>query len=264
LQPTDEHRPPQPWVDIHCHCLPGVDDGPATLEGSLELCRQLVTAGVSQVVATPHQLGRYEGRNPARDIRAAVSRLQTELDRAGLPLRVHPGAEVRIDPGVATLLQRDQILSMADGRKYLLLELPLDIAVNPARLIGQLAQQGVQTVIAHAERYPSVVRQPGLALAWVQAGAAIQVNAGSLVGEAGSNVEACAWELVSRGMVSLVASDAHDPVRRKPRIAEAARLLADEIGATPARQLLSENPRSVLEGQPLKPVIAFVDRSAND
>jgi protein-tyrosine phosphatase len=167
-----------------------------------------------------------------------------------------------IDPSVAALLQRDQVLSLADDRKYLLLELPLDVPVNPVRLISQLADQGVRTIIAHAERYPSVVRQPSQAMTWVQSGAAIQVNAGSLIGEAGGAVETCAWELLRRGLVSIVASDAHDPIRRKPRIAEAASMLADEIGATPARQLLAENPQRVLSGQPLMPVIAFVDGRA--
>ncbi len=247
------------WIDIHCHCLPGVDDGPATLSESLELCRQLVDSGVAAVIATPHQLGRYEGRNSATQIRSAVANLQIELDRASIPLRVHPGGEVRIDPGVATLLQRDRVLSLGDTKTSLLLELPLEIDVNPVRLIDQLQKQNVRTIIAHAERYAGVVRSPDAVLNWIAAGACLQVNADSLLGNAGSSFEACAWELLRRGLVSMVASDAHDPIRRRPRIAEVASILAHEIGASPARQLLRENPQRVLSGEPIVPVTTFAD-----
>lgn len=263
METPSENPADLPWIDIHCHCLPGVDDGPNTLAGSLELCRRLVEQGVGQVVATPHQLGRYEGRNLAWDIRAAVANLQAELDLASIPLRVHAGGEVRIDPGIATLLQRDQVLSIADGKKFVLLELPLDIAVNPMRLVTQLATAGITTVIAHVERYPSVIRHPDSVIGWIQGGARLQVNADSLLGAAGGAVEACAWQLLRRGSVSVIASDAHDAVRRRPRLAEIATILAEEIGASPARQLLRENPERILLGQPLKPVIAFVDRPAD-
>jgi protein-tyrosine phosphatase len=251
-----------PWIDIHCHCLPGMDDGPNSMAGAIGLCRQLVGEGVGQVIATPHQLGRYEERNSARDVRAAVVELQRELDRLSIPLRVHAGGEVRIDPGVVTQLRGDQVLSLADGRKYLLLELPPEVLVNPQRLFVQLEAEGVRAVIAHVERYPAVIKQPDHALSWARAGAALQVNAGSLLGEEGNAVKACAWELLRRGLVSLVASDAHDPLLRRPLIAKVADVLAQEIGATPARQLLRENPQRILLGRPLAPVIAFVDGQA--
>lgn len=252
-----------PWIDIHCHCLPGIDDGPNTPAGALELCRKLVEQGVGQVVATPHQLGRYEGRNLAADVRTATATLQTELDREGVPLRIHAGGEVRIDPAVGTLLQRDKILTLADGRKFLLLELPLDVMVNPLRLVAQLASEGITTILAHVERYPSVVSRPDSVIGWIQSGASLQVNGDSLLGAAGRAVEECAWELLRRGSVSVIASDAHDAIRRPPRFAELAEILAQEIGASPARQLLRENPERILKGQPLKPVVAFVDRSAD-
>lgn len=226
---------------------------------SIQLCRQLVDSGVEAVIATPHQLGRYEGRNTAAQIRAAVAQLQAELDKASILLRVMAGGEVRIDPGVSTLLQRDQVLSLGDQKKALLLELPFEIAVNPVRLIDQLQAQGVTTLIAHVERYAGVIRAPDAVLNWIGAGAVLQVNADSLLGDAGSAVEACAWELLRRGLVSVVASDAHDPTRRKPRIAEVARMLAMEIGASPARQLLRENPQRLLAGESVMRVTAFVD-----
>src|SRR5687768_4478553 len=84
-------------VDMHCHCLAGLDDGPPTGADSLALCRLLVRDGFTDVIATPHQLGRYDGFNWASEVRGGVAHLQKALDRDRIPLRVHPGAEVRID-----------------------------------------------------------------------------------------------------------------------------------------------------------------------
>src|SRR5436305_8126510 len=84
-------------VDIHCHILPGIDDGPKDLNESLTLARSLMRDGITTVIATPHQLGRYDGQNLAADVRSRVSDLQTILDEKKIPLKVIPGAEVRID-----------------------------------------------------------------------------------------------------------------------------------------------------------------------
>src|SRR5437588_1611323 len=95
-------------ADVHCHCLPGLDDGPATLEDALDLCRALVDDGITVAIATPHQLGRYEGQNQAAKVRQAVEMLQRALVEQKVPLRVVPGADVRIDERLPDLLDSDQ------------------------------------------------------------------------------------------------------------------------------------------------------------
>src|SRR3954451_18824303 len=107
-------------VDTHCHILPGVDDGPATLNDTLALCRVLVRDGITTVIATPHQLGRFEGVTSATVVREAVAHLQATLGSRGMPIRVVPGAEVRLDPRIPQLLAEDHILTLADGNKHLL------------------------------------------------------------------------------------------------------------------------------------------------
>jgi protein-tyrosine phosphatase len=105
-------------VDIHCHCLPGLDDGPATLAESLRLCEALIADGVTTVIATPHQLGGYDRVNTAAVIRDAVAALTAELDTAGLPLEIFPGADVRVDERLLRLLDNDQVLTSGDRTRY--------------------------------------------------------------------------------------------------------------------------------------------------
>src|SRR5256885_16502448 len=84
-------------VDVHCHCLPGLDDGPKDLAGAMDLCWALANDGITDVIATPHQLGRYDGRNAPTIVRSAVVELNSKLREAGVPLQVYPGGDVRVD-----------------------------------------------------------------------------------------------------------------------------------------------------------------------
>src|SRR2546421_9733085 len=100
-------------VDIHCHVLPGVDDGPKDLDETLTLCRALTRDGVTTVIATPHQLGRLDGKNLAADVRAGVRELQSILNEKRIPLRILPGGEVRVDERIPRMLAEDRILTFA-------------------------------------------------------------------------------------------------------------------------------------------------------
>ena len=126
-------------VDIHCHCLPGLDDGPGTMDQAVALCRALAGDGVTSVIATPHQLGRYDLINSASRIREAITELRDALASAQIPLSVWPGGDVRIDERILELIDRDQVLTLADAGRYVLLELPHDILVDPVPLIAMLS-----------------------------------------------------------------------------------------------------------------------------
>jgi protein-tyrosine phosphatase len=108
-------------MDVHCHCLPGLDDGPVNTPEALALCRDLVADGIRTVVATPHQLGRYEGRNGGPQIRAAVAQLQQALAQEQIPLVVLAGADVRIDERIPELLESGEVLAVGEAGRYLLL-----------------------------------------------------------------------------------------------------------------------------------------------
>jgi protein-tyrosine phosphatase len=238
-------------VDLHCHILPGVDDGPAALEDALALCRMLVRDGFTDIVATPHQLGRWDNTNAPPDIRAAADQLQQRLDEAQIPLNVYPGGEVRIDERIPRLLQSDGILTLADGKRYLLLELPPVARVDPDLVMPHFTAAGVRVILAHAERYESLCEDHNAASAWLDAGAALQLNASSLLGGTGQPAMDAAWDWLSSGWISLIATDSHSTGSRRPRMTEAIDLITKELDEATAKTVCLDNPAKVLLGEEL-------------
>jgi len=237
------------YVDIHCHCLAGVDDGPATMAESLALCRGLVDDGVTHVIATPHQLGRFNSYNEPAEIREAVSCLNEELRRNGIALVVAPGGDVRVDERVCRLLEDDKILTLADGGKYILLELPHQIFIGIEPLLADLGSMGTRAIISHPERHRILAKQPKILLKWQREySVSFQITAGSLLGQFGVGSERAAWWFLSSGLASLVATDAHDLDGRRPCIRAAFESISTKLGTAIARRVCIENPLRVLEG----------------
>lgn len=236
-------------ADVHCHCLPGVDDGPATLTDALALCTALARDGITHVVATPHQLGRYDGTNAPAAIRQAVSDLNVALGTQGIPLIVVPGGDVRIDERLPKLLETDGVLTLADGGRYVLLELPHDTLVDIGPLLESIMAGGRRGILSHPERHAQLAARPEMAARWVERGALMQVTAGSLVGDFGPGAERAGWEWLQKGLVHLIASDAHDVRRRPPRMGMAIDAISRELTHLLARRLCMENPLRVLRGE---------------
>jgi protein-tyrosine phosphatase len=244
------------FTDVHCHCLPNLDDGPQSREETLALCRALIDDGIRVVVASPHQLGRFETRTSAPDVRAGVQWLAQELRREGLDLTVLPGAEVRLDERIGTLLAEDRILTLADRRQAILLELPGDAFIDIEPLVAELVAQDVVPILAHPERnFPLLTHLQALRR-WLACGAGIQVTAASLTGDMGSRVERAAWMLVEEGWVDLVASDAHDHQDSPPRMTAAFETIAAGPGADWAQLLCVENPARIVRGEKFVPLLA--------
>jgi len=242
--------PARRQVDIHCHCLPGVDDGPASLSEALALCRRLTAGGIATVVATPHQLGRYEGRNDAARIRRAVADLNRAVAAEGLPLHVVPGGEVRIDERVPELLAQDRILTVGDAGRYLLLELPAEALIPPVPVARELAAMGVATILAHPERCGPLRARPERLLGWLEERMCLQFNAASLLGAFGRPAERACWYWLGRGVPALVATDAHGGGSWAcPSMAFAA--IARRLGPEVAARVCIENPRRVLRAETL-------------
>ena len=175
-------------VDIHCHCLPGLDDGPATMADALALCRALVQDGIDAVIATPHQLGRFDGSNCPQVVREVVSTLNSALLAEDVPLTVTAGADVRVDERIPRMLDEGRVLTLADGGRYVLLELPHETFIDPKPLLVELAARGVTSIISHPERHGMLKKSPAMVLPWLEEGALIQVTAGSLLGAFGSGL----------------------------------------------------------------------------
>ena len=238
-------------VDMHCHCLPGLDDGPATTAEALELCRALCEDGITTVIATSHQLGRYDGCCEVPRVRSAVSALNAVLAEKAIPLMLAAGADVRVDERIPALLEEDSVLTLADLGRHLLLELPAEIFIDLKPLLVELAAKGIEAVVCHPERNLFLTRNPQAVWPWLQQGAFLQVTAGSLLGEFGSAAARSAWYWMSRGMVALVATDAHDTDGRRPRMSAAIELISERLGYLEAKRLCINNPLRVWNGQDL-------------
>jgi len=242
------------FIDIHCHCLPGVDDGPATKAEAFVLCRALVADSIATVIATPHQLGRFSGCNEAAQIREKVSVFNEELKNSGIALTVMPGADVRVDERICELLEADKILTLADGGKYILLELPHEVFIDITTLIMQLASMGIQVIISHPERHPVLVQQPEILNKWLEQSAQFQVTSASLLGQFGPAARRAAWNFLTSGWASLVATDSHDADQRKPCMKAAFERISIELGEDTARLVCIENPLRVIKGQYIVPM----------
>lgn len=254
----------QQYVDIHCHCLPAVDDGPATIAEALALCRGLVDDSVTSVIATPHQLGRFSNCNEAAQIREAAYFLNQDLTTNDIPLTVMPGGDVRVDERICQLLEADKVLTLADGGKYILLELPHEVFIDIEPLLVDLASLGVQAIISHPERHSVLARQPKILLKWLENSAHLQLTSASLLGEFGPTAQRAAWHFLSSGWASLVATDSHDLHGRRPCMKVAFERIRIRLGQTIASLVCTENPLRVLKGQNIQMACSISTRKCID
>jgi protein-tyrosine phosphatase len=251
------------FADIHCHCLPGLDDGPVTQAQALELCRQMAEDGITAAIATPHQLGRYEGDNLAVQVRQAVDELNELLKQNNIDITILPGGEVRVDERICSLLENDKILTLADGGSYILLEIPHDIFINIESLIHELSEMGIQSVIAHAERIQHLSLRSEILNRWLNHGCLLQITASSLTGDFGLEFQRNAWQLLCSNMVSLIATDSHDTNSRSPQMRAAFRFISENLGPEKARLLCIENPSRIISNRDIVPVSVLNSQEAD-
>ncbi len=240
-------------VDLHCHLLPGIDDGAQHLEESVEMCRLAFRDGCTTLVATPHQ--RTESWD-ARDLALLTALREQVQERVGPALRLLPGAEVRIDSELLDELERlpaSGLLPLASSR-YLLLEFhrsPSPAGVDPLDLLHELSVAGWRPIFAHPEFIPWLAVDPDLAAVLVERGALFQLTAMSVTGDFGRRAQAVCETFLDRGLAHFVASDAHGPERRPPGLSRARQAIAARWGEDTARRLTGDNPLAVIENRPL-------------
>jgi protein-tyrosine phosphatase len=235
--------------DIHCHLLPGIDDGPATVEASLALARALVDDGMSHVVCTPHVFpGRFENRRSS--IQEEFARFDRLLEEEGIPLSLGWAGEVRLTPEILELLPLNEVpfLGRSDGFKNMLLEMPDgQIPLGADRLTHRLLSLGIRPVIVHPERNRGVMERIDRLRDFVEDGCLVQLTAGSLVGQFGTKAQLTAHQLIDKNWVHVVASDAHNLTGRRPRMTDAEAYLVKHWGVGAARQLTLLSPAALCE-----------------
>ncbi len=240
-------------IDLHSHVLPGIDDGPRALEGSLAIAHVALESGIETLLATPHVSPRYP--NEARPIAELVAELTERLEDEGIALALRAGAEIAITR-VAEIEPEELHELGLGGGPWLLIEPPFTpIASGVDSIVRDLLRRGHRVLLAHPERSPAFHRDPAMLEALVREGVLTSLTAGSLTGQFGSEARRFAMQLIEAGLAHNVASDAHDHLRRPPSMRDALRL-----AGPPALRawLTQEVPAAILAGDeiPSRPAAA--------
>lgn len=236
------------FVDIHCHMLPGIDDGAADWQESLDMARMAVADGIGTVIVTPHQLGNF-AHNQGDQIRQLAQQFQELLQEQNVPLEVLPGADVRIEDGMLQKLASGEVLSLGDLGGHVLLELPHELYFPLEGILDALSSQGLIGILSHPERNRGILRDCDLLGPLVDAGCLMQVTAGSLMGTFGSASQRLSEWMVAEGLVHFIATDAHGRKSRRPLLRRAFDRVAELTDQQTATELCSVNPAFVARKQ---------------
>lgn len=239
-------------IDIHTHILPGMDDGAQDIYDTLEMVSVAAKSGITAMVATPHCNipGGYKNYFGDEYIKS-IQQVREAVHREGLPVNILPGAEAFGTADLPQMLQEGKIMTLNQSR-YLLVEFAFDEDPEFVQnIIEEIHDLKVIPVIAHAERYEFVQREPELVYHWRRKGYPIQINKGSFQGKFGRRAAKAAYLLMNHHLVSVVASDAHSPHVRTPYMRDVYEELLMEYPESYLEMIFKENPRRICQDEPI-------------
>lgn len=234
-------------TDIHCHILPGVDDGPDHMEETLAMLRMEYEQGVRRIVLTPHfRRGYFE--TPRAVVKERYHEVKEQVLAAKMDLELHLGCEFHRLNNMAEMLMQEPAFCMA-GTRYVLIEFSgSDTPEQIRSSVTELLIHGYRPVIAHAERYPAL-RDLKHVRFLADSGACIQVNAGAILGTEGWGSKKFCHRLLKEKLVDAIGSDAHGLRKRAPSLGPCADWLCRKFGEDTARRLLIENPQKIITNE---------------
>ena len=238
-------------IDLHCHILPGVDDGPATLEESIEMCRMASADGTSTIVAATHfRPGSYTPTVKALTERTAE--LRAALASASIPITIVPAAEVTVTPELSENLSTCDWLFVNGGGKYFIAEFGSDVVPSQwLFLFSPLLRSGRIPIITHPERCSRFADHPEELRDFVEKGGLVQITAMSLTGELGEDLQSFTEDLLRGGLAHIIASDGHAPHWRPPLLSAAVERAAAVVGREKALSMVFDTPAAIIEGRSL-------------
>jgi len=242
-------------IDLHCHILHALDDGPQTAAESMLMAQSFAGSGYCKVAATPHMIFGTAWMPSVDRIRTGVAELNQAIHDEGLALRIVSGMEIALDPRIPELLDAGRLLTLGDS-SFLLIELSIQQAPPGwEQVIFSILAKGFSILLAHPERCIQLASNPDLIERFIQSGVYLQVNWGSFLGQYGRPAIRAAQLLANNGWIHCLATDSHYPGGHEPsQIQAAARELLTIIGQENFQRISMENPLRLLKGWPPLPM----------
>jgi len=236
------------YIDMHCHILPGVDDGAKDLEETKKMLNIAYKDGVRYIIATPHYHPK-RGQSSQVEIKRQLNLVRQEAKKIDENFLIFYGNEIYFGQDIPELLQEKKILAM-NGRDYVLVEFsPSAEAAYIKQGLLRLQMCGYKVILAHVERYQCIREDVSLAQYLSDMGIFLQVNAGSILGDSGRTVKKFVKELLEEELVFCVGTDAHDAKKRPPQMSKAALYVEKKYGEDYARRIFFSNAAKMLKKQ---------------
>lgn len=242
-------RPERGLVDLHCHLLPGIDDGAKTPEMTFQMARMAAESGVRQIVCTPHcTAGTHHMRQRIEWIRRAVAAFNAAFAKEKIPVTLYPGMELLCNERLAETLARGEVLPLANSN-CLLIEFRFDVRLAAIeRAAARVKSAGYTPMLAHPERYPVVWEEPECLEIWAQEGYLLQLDKDSVLGRFGTHCARTAHWALRHGVAFAISSDAHDTRTRTAELGTVWNVVQKAFGMDVGKLLLMENPGKVVNG----------------
>jgi protein-tyrosine phosphatase len=235
-----------PMVDIHCHVLPGVDDGAESILESVQMLRTAAANGITDVIVTPHYKANHRSATP-ESIHRKIATLQESVNYRQIPITLHPGNEIMYYSGVTADLLAGKVLTLA-GTDHVLVEFKPGVSPTDMRQgLQKIWETGYQPVLAHVERYQCIVENPDYAGEMVDIGAKLQTNYDAVMGGQGRGVKKCLQTLLENGLIDYLGTDAHDTKKRTMQPGSCIRYLYDHYEQDYVTEICYGNGRSLLD-----------------
>lgn len=240
-------------IDLHCHILPGIDDGAKTMDDSIAMAHVAVAEGITHILATPHYKNN-RWTNERAVVLEGVAAVQKELDNRNIPLTLFPGQEVRIVGELMDDIEKNKIQFIDETNQYLMIEFPT--ATVPAftdSLFFELQKSGVTPIIVHPERNHAILNDSTILADLVEKGALAQLTAGSYTGSFGKKIQKFSKQLIEANLVHFIASDAHNTTTRTFYMKEAYKKLEKEFGKEKVAEY-KQATKDIVNGEVLYPL----------
>lgn len=236
------------YIDIHCHILPGVDDGSDSLETSMEMLHMADEDGISQIILTPHDKPWHRKMDYTR-MNALVDQLQERLCQEGMDIRLYMGSELYYRNGLTEEIDQGEAVTLANSQ-YVLVEFdPLADYDYIRSGVYALLMGGYYPIVAHVERYKNVCCKMSRVIELIDMGSFMQVNAGSITGQYGISAKQLTKKMLKQDLIHFVATDAHDLNRRQPCLSQCAQYIGKKYGESSRRRLFYDHPMCVLHDE---------------